>query len=61
MRFTGQWTSSGMSFDARRGRIYLAGSMPRMRDGLENVMSVAAVRERDLSLDPGFGVRGLRV
>jgi len=59
VRFSGQWTSSGMSFDARRDRIYLAGSMPRMRDGLENVMSVVAVRERDLSLDPGFGVRGL--
>jgi uncharacterized delta-60 repeat protein len=50
---------SAMAFEPRRGRIYLAGSMPRRKDGSKYVMYVAAVRENDLSVDRGFGVRGL--
>jgi uncharacterized delta-60 repeat protein len=50
---------STMSFDSKRGRVYLAGSM-RLRDSSsQNVMYVAAVRAHDLSLDRGFGTRGL--
>jgi uncharacterized delta-60 repeat protein len=56
----GDWREVGaMSVDKSRRRIYLAGSMPRVRDGEELVMSVAAIRQRDLSLDRRFGAQGI--
>jgi uncharacterized delta-60 repeat protein len=61
VRFSGvDWTElSAMSFDAKRGRVYLAGSMPRGESSAQNVMYVAAVREPDLSIDAGFGAHGV--
>lgn len=47
-----------MSVDHRHGRIYLAGSSPRVPGGNKRVMSVAAVRVDDLGVDTRFGTRG---
>ena len=61
-RLRGEWSAvsvSAMSLDRKRGRIYLAGSMPRQQEGAGNVMYAAAVRTSDLELDSRFGVAGL--
>jgi uncharacterized delta-60 repeat protein len=61
-RLRGDWSAvsvSAMSLDRKRGRIYLAGSMPRQLEGPGRVMYAAAVRTEDLSLDPRFGKGGL--
>jgi uncharacterized delta-60 repeat protein len=63
------WDAAGvsaMSLDKARGRLYLAGSMPRGPNARDNVMYVAGVRTDDLAgdqpyvaLDSRFGKRGL--
>jgi uncharacterized delta-60 repeat protein len=61
-RLGGNWSAvsvSAMSLDRKRGRIYLAGGMPRQQEGAGNVMYAAAVRTSDLQLDTRFGVAGL--
>ena len=61
VRLGGDWSAvsvSAMSLDRKRGRIYLAGSMPRQQEGAGNVMYAAAVRTSDLQLVSRFGVGG---
>jgi uncharacterized delta-60 repeat protein len=61
-RLGGDWSAvsvNAMSVDRKRGRIYLAGSMPRQQYSAGNVMYAVAVRTSDLQLDSRFGVAGL--
>jgi uncharacterized delta-60 repeat protein len=64
VRLGGDWSAvsvSALSLDTKRGRIYLAGSMPRQRVGPERVMYAAAVRTENLEVDARFGVGGVAV